>query len=38
LGEAVITIDARGTVQFMNLMARKLWGTLERCAASLWKC
>jgi len=29
MGEAVITIDARGTVQFMNLMARKFWGSIE---------
>jgi PAS domain S-box-containing protein len=29
MGEAVITIDARGTIQFMNHMARKLWGALE---------
>jgi PAS domain S-box-containing protein len=29
MGEAVITIDAKGTVQFMNHMAHKLWGTLE---------
>jgi PAS domain S-box-containing protein len=29
MGEAVITIDARGTIQFMNHMAHKLWGTLE---------
>jgi PAS domain S-box-containing protein len=29
MGEAVLTIDAKGTVQFMNHMARKLWGPLE---------
>ena len=29
MGEAVLTIDAKGTIQFMNSMARKLWGTLE---------
>jgi len=29
MGEAVITIDARGTIQFMNHMANKFWGSLE---------
>jgi PAS domain S-box-containing protein len=29
MGEAVVTIDAKGTIQFMNHMAHKLWGTLE---------
>jgi PAS domain S-box-containing protein len=29
MGEAVITIDTKGTVQFMNHMAHKLWGPLE---------
>ncbi|MBN2297373.1 MAG: response regulator [Deltaproteobacteria bacterium] len=29
MGEAVITIDSRGTIQFMNAMARKFWGNLE---------
>ncbi len=29
MGEAVITIDAKGTIQFMNLMANKLWGSLD---------
>jgi PAS domain S-box-containing protein len=29
MGEAVVTIDSSGTIQFMNLMARKFWGPLE---------
>ncbi|HPC48136.1 MAG TPA: response regulator, partial [Deltaproteobacteria bacterium] len=29
MGEAVITIDAAGRIEFMNLMARKFWGGLE---------
>jgi PAS domain S-box-containing protein len=29
MGEAVLTIDAKGTIQFMNLMANKLWGSFE---------
>lgn len=29
MGEAVVTIDKRGTIQFMNSMAAKLWGDLE---------
>ena len=29
MGEAVITIDSNGTIQFMNAMARKFWGNLE---------
>ena len=29
MGEAVVTIDRKGTVQFMNSTARKLWGDLE---------
>ncbi|HOJ13232.1 MAG TPA: response regulator [Deltaproteobacteria bacterium] len=29
MGEAVITIDAQGRIQFMNLMAKKLWGPSE---------
>ncbi len=28
MGEAVVTIDSRGTIQFMNSMARKFWGEL----------
>jgi PAS domain S-box-containing protein len=29
MGEAVVTIDSNGTVQFMNSMARKFWGELD---------
>lgn len=29
MGEAVLTIDSKGTMQFMNHMANKLWGPLE---------
>ncbi|HOO38040.1 MAG TPA: response regulator [Deltaproteobacteria bacterium] len=29
MGEAVVTIDSRGTIQFMNSMARKFWGKLD---------
>ncbi len=29
MGEAVITIDRAGTIQFMNSMARKFWGGLN---------
>jgi PAS domain S-box-containing protein len=29
MGEAVLTIDRNGLIQFMNSMARKLWGDLE---------
>lgn len=29
MGEAVITIDSKGTIQFMNSMARKFWGELS---------
>lgn len=29
MGEAVITIDEAGCIQFMNLMARKFWGPIE---------
>lgn len=29
MGEAVVTIDKRGTIQFMNSMAAKLWGDLD---------
>ncbi|HHO77124.1 MAG TPA: hybrid sensor histidine kinase/response regulator [Deltaproteobacteria bacterium] len=29
MGEAVITIDNKGLIQFMNAMARKFWGNLE---------
>ncbi|MFY9397286.1 MAG: response regulator [Desulfomonilia bacterium] len=29
MGEAVITIDSKGTIQFMNSMARKFWGELD---------
>jgi PAS domain S-box-containing protein len=29
MGEAVVTIDKKGTVQFMNHTARKFWGDLE---------
>lgn len=29
MGEAVVTVDRKGTIQFMNSMARKLWGDPE---------
>ncbi len=29
MGEAVVTIDKKGTIRFMNSMAAKLWGDLE---------
>jgi PAS domain S-box-containing protein len=29
MGEAVVTIDKKGTVQFMNSTARKFWGDLD---------
>ncbi|HNY65632.1 MAG TPA: response regulator [Deltaproteobacteria bacterium] len=29
MGEAVVTVDRKGTVQFMNSAARKFWGDLE---------
>jgi PAS domain S-box-containing protein len=29
MGEAVVTTDSKGTVQFMNSMARKFWGELS---------
>ncbi|MGC9325194.1 MAG: response regulator, partial [Desulfomonilia bacterium] len=29
MGEAVVAIDSKGTIQFMNSMAMRLWGSLE---------
>lgn len=29
MGEAVVTVDKKGTIQFMNSMATKLWGDSE---------
>ena len=29
MGEAVVTIDSKGTIQFMNSMARKFWGEMD---------